>query len=121
MLYSALYAGVHRMTSMPERVVHRCECRVCEVGSDPALAQYHHQINLLLSRLTEPQRRWYVATLAAEPHAPSITALARITGLDPKTIQRGRQELAADLADHPPTRQRRPGAGRPRAEKKIRR
>jgi hypothetical protein len=24
------------------------------------------------------------------------------------------------LADHPPTRQRRPGGGRPRAEKKIR-
>jgi hypothetical protein len=28
--------------------------------------------------------------------------------------------LAANLADHPPTRQRRPGGGRPRAEKKIR-
>ena len=108
------------MTSAPDPDVHRCACETCQTGSDPALARHHRHINLLLSRMTEPQRRWYVASLADEPHAPSISALARITGLDPKTIQFGRQELAADLADHPPARQRRPGAGRPRAEKKIR-
>jgi hypothetical protein len=108
------------MTAAPEPVVHRCECGACQAGSDPELACHHHHINLLLSRMSEPQRRWYVATLADDPHAPSISALARITGLDPKTIQLGRQELAAELADHPSTRQRRPGGGRPRAEKKIR-
>ncbi len=108
------------MTSAPEPGVRRCECEVCQAASDPELARHHHQINVLLSRMSEPQRRWYVATLANDPHAPPITTLARITGLDPKTIQLGRQELAADLADHPPTRQRRPGGGRPRAEKKIR-
>ena len=108
------------MTSSPDPVVHRCACAACQAGADPALARHHHQINLLLSRMSEPQRRWYVATLAGDPHAPSLSALARITGLDPKTIQRGRQELAAELADHPPTRQRHPGGGRPRAEKKIR-
>ena len=109
-----------RMTSAPDPTVHRCECEACQVGSDPELARHHRHINLLLSRMTEPQRRWYVASLADDPHAPSITALARITLLDPKTIQLGRHELAADLADHPPARQRRPGAGRPRAENKIR-
>ncbi len=108
------------MTSAPEPAVHRCECGACQAGADPVLARHHHHINLLLSRMSEPQRRWYVATLADDPHAPSISALARITGLDPKTIQLGRQELAAELAGHPPTRQRRPGGGRPRAEKKIR-
>ncbi len=108
------------MTSAVEPVVHRCECAACKAAADPELARHHHQINLLLSRMSEPQRRWYVATLADEPDAPSIRTLARITGLDPKTIQLGRQELAADLANHPPTRQRRPGGGRPRAEKKIR-
>jgi hypothetical protein len=80
----------------------------------------HQQINLFLSRLTEPQRRWYVATLAHEPSGPSDSELARITGLDRKTIQRGRRELATGLMDHPPARQRRAGGGRPRAEKKIR-
>ncbi len=108
------------MPSVPEPVVHHCECEVCQANSDPELARHHHQINLLLSRMSEPQRRWYVATLADDPHAPSISTLARITGLDPKTIQLGRQELATELAAHPPNRQRRPGGGRPRAEKKIR-
>ncbi len=107
------------MTLEPGPAIHRCACRACEAGSDPALARRHHQINLLLSRMTEPQRRWYVATLADEPQAPTVTDLARITGLDPKTIQLGRYELAGDLADHPPTRQRRTGGGRPRAEKKT--
>jgi hypothetical protein len=69
--------------------------------------------------MTEPQRRWYVATLADEPHRPTVADLARITGLDPKTIQLGRRELAGDLVDHPPARQRRTGGGRPRAEKKT--
>jgi hypothetical protein len=100
-------------------VVHDCTCGTCQAGSDPPLARHHHQINLLLSRMTEPQRRWYVASLAEQPTAPSISDLARITGLDPKTIQLGRQELAAELADHPSPRQRRPGGGRHRAEKKT--
>lgn len=46
--------------------------------------------------------------------------LAQITGLDEKTIQRGRQELAGELAERPQQRVRLPGAGRPRAEKKTR-
>jgi hypothetical protein len=107
------------MTSEPEPIVHRCACRACQAGSDPALARHQHQINLLLSRMTEPQRRWYVGTLADGPHAASISDLARITGLDPKTIQLGCRELLGELADHPPSRQRRPGGGRPRAEQKT--
>ncbi len=107
------------MAVEPEPIVHRCTCASCHAGSDPQLARHHHQINLLLSRMSEPQRRWYVASLAEQPTAPSLTDLARITGLDPKTIQLGRHELAADLVDQPPTRQRRPGGGRHRAEKKI--
>ena len=107
------------MTGEIEPVVHRCACASCQADSDPQLARYHHQINLLLSRMSEPQRRWYVASLANQPNAPSISELARITGLDHKTITLGRHELAADLLDHSPTRQRRPGGGRHRAEKKI--
>ncbi len=119
MLYCALCYGAHRMTPEPEPVVHGCECRACEAGADPELARRHHQMNLLLSRMTEPQRRWYVGMLADDPQGPTISELARITGLDPKTIQVGRREIAGGLADHPPTRQRRAGGGRRRAEKKI--
>ncbi len=108
------------MRPKAERAVHHCECRACQAGTDTPLVQQHHQINLLLSRLTEPQRRWYVGTLSTDPAQPTDSALARITGLDRKTIRRGRRELALGLADQATTRQRRPGGGRPRAEKKIR-
>jgi hypothetical protein len=107
------------MAAEAEPNVHQCTCSTCQAGSDFQLARHHHQINLLLSRMSEPQRRWYVASLAEQPNGPSLSDLARITGLDPKTIHLGRQELAADLAEHPPTRQRRPGGGRHRAEKKT--
>ena len=100
-------------------VVHQCGCAICQAGSEPGTQQQHLQINLLLSRLTEPQRRWYVGFLAQQPGAPSERHLALITGLDTDTIRRGRTELAAELADVPPTRQRRPGGGRPATEKKI--
>lgn len=107
------------MAEEADPIVHRCACASCHAGSDPQRARHHHQINLLLSRMTEPQRRWYVASLAEDPTPCSISDLARITGLDPKTIARGRRELASDLLDQPSSRQRRPGAGRQRAEKKI--
>ncbi len=78
-------------------------------------------MNIFLSRLDEAQRRWYVA-LEAERLGPGADRLlAQITGLDEKTIRRGRAELAAGLAEQPPDRVRRPGGGRPPVEKKIRR
>lgn len=103
----------------PRAPVHACSCPTCQTAPDSPAAAHHRQINLLLSRLTEPQRRWYVASLTADPAGPSATALAVITGLSLPTIRRGATELAAGLPDTPPTRQRHPGGGRPRAEKKI--
>jgi len=99
--------------------VHPCQCQVCLAGDDLTIQLHHERINLLLSRLTEPQRRWYVGTLAQAPDSPGIRQLARITGLDPKTIRRGRRELEAGLVDRPADRQRRVGAGPPTAEKKT--
>lgn len=102
------------------RLLHECECMVCREENDPDTVQYHRQINLLLSRLNEPQRRWYVAVLSREPGAPSDVQLSHITGIDEKTIWRGRQELDADLLTVPLDRQRVVGGGRPAAEKKTR-
>ena len=107
------------MTSETEKV-HQCECEVCKAGSNPDIAGHHRQMNLFLSRLNEPQRRWYVGLISQKPGSPSDRQLAKITGLDEKTIQRGRLELEAELADVPLNRQRREGGGRPRAEKKTR-
>ena len=78
-------------------------------------------MNLFLSRLNEPQRRWYVGLISQKPGSPSDRELSKVTGLDEKTIRRGRRELEAGLADRPHDRQRREGSGRPPAEKKTRR
>src|SRR2546430_12661 len=95
--------------------VHECACALCQRRADPAILGYHQQINLLLSRLNEPQRRWYVGTLSLAPEAPTDGELSLITGLDEKTIRRGRRELLDQLQSLPPKRQRQVGGGRPAA------
>jgi hypothetical protein len=59
--------------------------------------ELHHQMNLLLSRLDEQQRRWYVAVEANRIGHGGVRLLSQITGIDEKTIRRGQQELAAEL------------------------
>ena len=99
--------------------VHQCRCSICKEGQNPAIVGHHQQMNLLLSRLNEPQRRWYVATLSLAPDAPSDRELSRITGLDEKTIRRGRHEMQYQLRQVPDNRQRQKGGGRLVAEKKT--
>ncbi len=77
-------------------------------------------MNVLLSRLDEQQRRWYVALEAKKLGHGGIGRLAQITGMDVGTIRRGKQELETDLEDRPVNRTRLRGGGRPRAEKNSR-
>lgn len=107
------------MTAELPAELHHCACSICQSDPEHPTARQHTQMNLFLSRLSEPQRRWYVGLLSTNPDVPSDEQLSLITGLSLPTIRRGRNELAGGLADTPPSRQRRAGAGRPRAEKKI--
>jgi hypothetical protein len=77
-------------------------------------------MNLFLSRLDEQQRRWYVALEAERLGPGGDQLLAQISGLDAKTIRRGRAELAGELVDRPADRVRQGGAGRPPVEKRTR-
>jgi len=104
--------------SLPE--VHPCECAVCQSEAEHPDKSIHHQINLLMSRLDEQQRRWYAALEAQRYGHGGVRLVAQITGLDEKTIRRGRQELAQELDDRPTDRVRLPGAGRPPVEKNSR-
>lgn len=104
---------------MPQGEVHQCQCPHCQQEMSHPDQELHRQMNLLLSRLDEQQRRWYVAVKSNRLGAGGDRLLAQITGLDEKTIQRGRQELAGGLAGRPEQRVRLPGAGLPRAEKKT--
>jgi hypothetical protein len=104
---------------MPQSKVHTCQCAHCQQETSHPEQELHRQMNLLLSRLDEQQRRWYVAVESNRIGPGGDPLLSQITGLDEKTIQRGRQELASSLTERPAERIRVPGAGRPRAEKKM--
>jgi hypothetical protein len=69
--------------------------------------------------LDERQRRWVAGWEASRLGYGGVHLVAQITGLDRKTIRRGQTELAQGLVGAPSTRIRRPGAGRPPAEKKT--
>jgi len=86
---------------MPKSEVHICECPHCQQESVHADQELHQEMNLLLSRLDEQQRRWYVAVESKRMGAGGDRLLSQITGLDEKTIQRGREELAASLVARP--------------------
>lgn len=99
--------------------IHTCQCPNCLQEVEHPDKELHHQMNLLLSRLDEQQRRWYVAVEANRIGHGGVRLLSQITGIDEKTIRRGQQELAAELVERPTYRVRLPGGGRPPVEKKT--
>jgi hypothetical protein len=100
-------------------LVHACQCPECLQSTAHPNRSLHHQMNLLLSRLDEQQRRWFVALESNKIGHGGDTLMAHITGMDVETIRRGRRELDAELANQPVDRVRQAGGGRPPAEKKI--
>jgi hypothetical protein len=99
--------------------IHACQCKNCQQPGEHPDKKLHEQMNLLLSRLDEQQRRWYVAVEANRIGYGGVRLLSQITGMDEKTIQRGQQEIGQGLVDRPLKRVRSPGAGRPLVEKKT--
>ena len=77
-------------------------------------------MNLLLSRLDEQQRRWYVAVEAEKLGHGGTDYMTTVTGINVNTIRKGRREIADDLATPPHDRIRIEGGGRKRVEKKSR-
>ena len=105
---------------MPISNLHVCQCENCQSAGEHPDKRLHQQMNLLLSRLDEQQRRWYVAVEANRIGHGGIRLLSQITGLDEKTIQRGQQELEQGFAERPVEQVRLAGGGRPLVEKKTR-
>jgi hypothetical protein len=105
---------------MSDKGIHECECADCRSPGWHINKELHRQINLFVSRLNEQHRRWYVALESTRIGHGGDTQMSLITGMDVDTIRTGRRELADSLSDCPRDRVRRPGGGRPRVEKKIR-
>jgi hypothetical protein len=106
---------------MLQGAIHQCQCPDCLATQDHPLKKVHRLMNLLLNRLDEDHRRWYVALESLKLGHGGDRHLARITGLNVETIRRGRRELARSLEGFPAERIRRRGAGRPPLKKKTRR
>lgn len=98
-----------------------CQCPRCQQEGDHPERALHQQMNVLMSRLDEAQRRWYAALESQRIGRGGDRLVSQITGLDEQTIRRGRMELGASLTTCPDDRVRQVGGGRPRVEKKIRR
>lgn len=100
-------------------VVHTCACPPCQQHPSSALAREHRRVNRLVAAADERTRRLLIGFLARQYGPGGIAHFAQVTGLDPNTIARGQRELQRGPVK-PTHRVRQPGAGRPRAEKKVR-
>lgn len=100
--------------------IHECKCEKCQLEPVQPEREIHRQINLLLSRLDEQQRRGYLGLQAHQWGEGSEPLLAQISGVDERTIVRGQKELAEELSNRPTERIRVEGGGRYPAEKKTR-
>ncbi len=106
---------------MSEKPIHQCQCKSCQLQESHPLKADHQRINLLLSRLDEQQRRWYVALEAERIGHGGTEQMSQITGMNVNTIRRGRRELADNLSERPVDRVRQAGGGRKPVEKKSQR
>ena len=104
---------------MARKLGHQCGCAACREGLEHPAREDHRQLNVLLDRLDEQQRRWVAGREVMRLGHGGVKQIAEITGLHHETIRRGRDELQNDLADRPTGRIRCEGGGRPRVEKKI--
>ncbi|MEO8164943.1 MAG: hypothetical protein ABI619_06055 [Betaproteobacteria bacterium] len=99
--------------------VEDCGCAACRRGEEHPEREQHRQLNHILARCDEQQRRWIAGHEAKRRGHGGIRRVADITGLHPETISRGIAELEQGLIGRPTDRVRLPGGGRPRVEKKI--
>lgn len=102
-------------------IIHKCQCAACLADQEREEWKIHHQMNVLLSRLDEQQRRWYVALESKKIGHGGDVELSTITGMDVETIRRGRRELDDDLVSRRTERIREEGGGQPPVEKKTHR
>jgi hypothetical protein len=102
---------------MGNREIHQCKCEECQEGNE-IISKQHENLNVLMSRLDEQQRRWMAALEANKIGHGGTKKLKTITGLDINTIRRGREEMEEGLVNRPTQRIRVAGGGRKGAEKK---
>jgi transposase len=108
---------------MGQTQLQRREQRVIQSTAEPASQRQEafgsvtvqQKLQVLLSALNEKQKRLYLGFESLKLGHGGDVRIARISGVDVKTIARGRAELQAENIDMDRIRQ--PGAGRPSVKK----
>ena len=112
------FQGLYLYTSKDR--TRRQEQRAARHALEETVDQEQHRrraaIVLFYGLLDEQQRRLYAGLESLKQGHGGDRKLAEILGLDEQTVARGRRELMEGQID--PSRVRRSGGGRPRAEKK---
>ena len=101
---------------MSTATAHTCECADFRRHGPLPERVVHQRINLVVRRLNEQQRRWFVALEAERRGHGGTEQVVAITDLRPHTIRKGRRELARGYRGCPTDRLGAPGAGRPARE-----
>ncbi len=107
-----LCATAHRRANGKAASTVPCPCELCRHQPGHPDEEHHRDLRSLLRQLGEPQRRWVAALEARRLGFGGTRLVARITGLDEKTVRRGRRELGTAFADVPSRRLRRPATRR---------
>jgi hypothetical protein len=90
-----------------------------ERDPEPLTVEQIDHYRIFFDRLDEQQKRWFAALEADRRGRGGLEAVCRLFDISANTVRRGRDEIASGLSDRPTDRTRKPGAGRPRTEKKT--
>jgi hypothetical protein len=101
-----------------QRTVRECRCLHCQQVPHGDIAREHQAINRVVVSLTERGRRLFVGLLALERGHGGVVEVATITGMSRTTIRQGMLEIERAVPDSS-DRDRGPGGGRKRVEKKL--
>ena len=107
-----LYTTTDRMRRQEQRAARQSQWESVDTEQEHLCAA----IVLFYSLLDEQQRRLYAGLESFKQGHGGDRKMAQALGLDEQTVARGRRELLAGRVQR--ERVRRPGGGRPRAEKK---
>lgn len=88
------------------------------MSQEVVIEDWEAHARLVFEQLNEKQRRWVAGLLSELLGWGGTKRVANATGVDPKTIRKGRRDLDQQLAPCPVGRVRREGAGRPPLKKR---
>ena len=89
------------------------------MAADVDCKVWEPHMSLVLDKLDEKQRRWVAGLLSEVIGHGGISRVATLSGIDPKTIRKGRQDLENSFKGCPEIGIRHKGAGRPSLQKKT--